>query len=277
VYQLTESSQIVRASVTSRYAPTVLKGGEMGFIESQRSEGIATLTLRRGKVNALNGAVVNQLRGTLKTLEGDPEVKAIILTGAGKFFSFGFDVPEFLSVTKEQFTEYLTSFTELYTYVFLYPKPIVAALNGHTIAGGCMLALACDYRVMVSGKAKISLNEIGFGSSVFSGSVEMLRFWVGGANATAILFSGAMYTAEEAKTLGLVQEVVTEGELMDKADKVASDFASKHPPAFASIKSLLRKNIAKEMRNQERDAIKEFVDIWYSESTWANLKNIKIQ
>src|SRR5262245_44331252 len=91
----------------------------MGFIESQISEGIATLTLRRGKVNALNGAVVNQLRGTLKTLEGDPEVKAIILTGAGKFFSFGFDVPEFLSVTKEQFTEYLTSFTELYTHAFL--------------------------------------------------------------------------------------------------------------------------------------------------------------
>ena len=267
----------MRANVTSRFAPTVLKGGGMGFIELQRSEGIATLTLSRGKVNALNGAVVDQLRGTLKTLEGDPEVKAIVLTGAGKFFSFGFDVPEFLSVTKEQFTEYLTRFTDLYTYIFLYPKPIVAALNGHTIAGGCMLALACDYRVMVSGKAKIPLNEIGFGSSVFSGSVEMLRFWVGGANATAILFSGAMYTAEEAKTMGLVQEVVTEGEIMDVADKVASDFASKYPPAFASIKSLLRKNIAKEMRNQERDAIQEFVDIWYSESTWANLKEIKIQ
>jgi len=249
----------------------------MGFIESQRSKGIATLTLRRGKVNALNGAVVDQLRGTLKTLEGDPEVKAIVLTGAGKFFSFGFDIPEFLSFTKEQFTEYLTSFTDLYTYVFLYPKPIVAALNGHTIAGGCMLALACDYRVMVSGKAKIALNEIGFGSSVFAGSAEMLRFWVGGANATAVLFSGAMYAAEEAKILGLVQEVATEGELMDIAGKVASDFASKYPPAFSSIKSLLRKSIAKEMRNRERDAVKEFVDIWYSESTWANLKDIKIQ
>jgi Delta3-Delta2-enoyl-CoA isomerase len=267
----------VKADITSCYAPTILKGVEMGFIESQKSEGIATLTLRRGKVNALNGAMVDQLRETLKTLEDDPEVKAIVLTGAGKFFSFGFDVPEFLSVTKEQFTAYLTSFTELYTYIFLYPKPIVAALNGHTIAGGCMMALACDYRVMVSGKAKISLNEIGFGSSVFSGSVEMLRFWVGGANATAILFSGAMYTAEEARNLGLVQKVVAEGELMEIANKIASDFASKYQPAFASIKSLLRKNIGKEMRNHEGDAIKEFVDIWYSESTWANLKGIKIQ
>lgn len=248
----------------------------MGFIEMQRTNGIATLMLSRGKVNALNGTVVDQLRGTLKGLEGDPEVKSIVLTGAGKFFSFGFDIPEFLSFTKEQFTEYLTTFTDLYTYVFLYPKPVVAAINGHTIAGGCMLALACDYRVMVSGKAKIALNEIGFGSSVFAGSTEMLRFWVGGANATAVLFSGAMYGAEDAKSMGLVQEVTTERELMDKARNVASDFASKSAPAFASIKALLRRSIVEEMRGREGESIREFVDIWYSEATWANLRNIKI-
>jgi enoyl-CoA hydratase/carnithine racemase len=129
---------------------------------------------------------------------------------------------------------------------------------------------------MVSGKAKIALNEISFGSSVFAGSTEMLRFWVGGANATTVLLSGAMYAAEEAKSLGLVQEVATEGTLIDIARKVASDFASKYAPAFSSIKSLLRKSIAKEMRNHESVAINDFVDIWYSESTWANLKEIKI-
>jgi enoyl-CoA hydratase/carnithine racemase len=68
----------------------------MDFVELQRSEGIATVMLRRSKVNALNGAVVDQLREVLNALEGDPEVKAIVLTGAGKFFSFGFDIPEFL-------------------------------------------------------------------------------------------------------------------------------------------------------------------------------------
>jgi Delta3-Delta2-enoyl-CoA isomerase len=155
----------------------------MDFVILRKSDGISTLTLNRGKVNALNGAVVDQLRALLKDLESDREVKSVVLTGSGKFFSFGFDIPEFLSFTKEQFTDYLINFTELYRYLFLYPKPVVAALNGHTIAGGCMLALACDYRVIVSGKAKI-FNEIGFGSSVFAGSMEMLRFWVGSANAT---------------------------------------------------------------------------------------------
>lgn len=248
----------------------------MDFIEAKRSEGIATLTLRRGKVNALNSAVVAELRETLQSLEADQEIRAVVLTGAGKFFSFGFDIPEFLSVTKEQFTEFLSSFTELYTYMFLYPKPIVGALNGHTIAGGCMLALACDHRVMMSGKAKIGLNEISFGSSVFAGSTEMLRFWVGNTNAIRILYSGAMYTAEEAEGLGLVQEVTAEVELMQRARKIASDFASKYSPAFTSIKSLLRKAVAGEMRNRERDSINEFADIWYSDSTWAKLKEIKI-
>lgn len=248
----------------------------MDCIQAQKSDWIATLMLKKGKVNALNGAVVDELRGSLKALENDPEVRAIILTGTGKFFSFGFDIPEFLSFTKIQFTEYLTNFTELYTYIFAYPKPVIAALNGHTIAGGCMLALACDYRVMVAGKAKISLNEIGIGSSVFAGSTEMLRFWVGNAKATEVLYSGTMYPAEEAKNIGLIHEIASEQHLMDVARKVASGIASKNPQAFASIKSLLRKKVVKDMMSREKESIEEFVNIWYSETTWANLQNIKI-
>ena len=248
----------------------------MDFVQLQKREGIATLTLARGKVNAINGPVVDQMRERLNSLEHDPEAKSIVLTGAGKFFSFGFDVPEFLSFDKAQFTQFLTGFTDLYAYLFTYPKPVVAALNGHTIAGGCMLALACDYRAMVTGKARISLNELGFGASVFAGITEMLRFTVGSANATKVLYSGSMYSAEEAKTIGLIDEVTTEQDLMTAAVMTASALGSKHPPAFAGIKSLLRKTIAEDMMRREKESIREFVDIWYSEHTWANLQNIKI-
>ena len=96
------------------------------------------------------------------------------------------------------------------------------------------------------------------------------------ANATKVLYSGAMYSAEEAMSLGLVQEVLTEDNLMVQARRIASDLASKHSPAFASIKSLLRKPVADYMMQRERASIREFVDIWYSEPTWANLKDIKI-
>src|SRR5215471_14835704 len=249
----------------------------MEFVNSSLSDGISTLMLNRGKVNALDGELVDQLRAELRKHEIDTAVKAIILTGANKFFSFGFDIPEFLSFKKEDFVAYLENFTDLYTYLFLYPKPVVAALNGHAMAGGCMLALACDYRVMIEGKAKISLNEIGFGSSVFAGSVEMLRFWVGSATASRILYSGAMYTAEEAKHMGLVNKVASETELTLIAAQVANDLGSKHLAAFASIKQLLRRPIAEEMMRREEASIKEFADIWYSEATWSNLQNIKIR
>ena len=248
----------------------------MDFVTTSKHDGIATVMLNRGKVNALNGILVGQLREQFQSLKDDPETKAVILTGAGKFFSFGFDIPEFLSYSHEQFTNYLINFADLYTYIFLYPKPVIAALNGHTIAGGCMLALACDHRVMTTGKAKIALNEIGFGSTVFAGSTEMLRFWGGGANATQVLYSGAMYSAEDAKSLGLVDQVTAETELMDKARQAAADLAAKHLPAFTSIKKLLREPIVEAMRHRERQSITEFVDIWYSKFTWANLRHIQI-
>lgn len=248
----------------------------MDYIKTSISSGIATLTLSRGKVNALTGDVVDQMKAALKNFEKDPGIKAIILTGKGTFFSFGFDVPEFLSYSREEFLEYLQKFTDLYKYIFLYPKPVIAALNGHTIAGGCMMALACDRRIMVSGKAKISLNEIAFGASVFTGSTEMLRFCVGSRHASNILYSGAMYSAEEAEKTGLIDMVVVDADLLDAAKTMALDLGEKAASAFAGIKSLLRTPAAEAMRQNEADSIKKFVGIWYSDSTWKNLKNIKI-
>ena len=248
----------------------------MSFMHVSKDVEIATVTLSRGKVNALNEPMVEEITKSFEDLAIDNEVRSIIFTGSGKFFSFGFDVPEFLSYPKNDFIKYLEKFTNLYTYVFHFPKPIVAALNGHTIAGGCMLATACDYRLMVTGKAKISLNEITFGSPVLAGSVEMLRYCVGSRNAQSILYSGAMYSAEEAFQLRLVDQVSSEDDLTEDARKVAQELAQKDSSAFRSIKHLLRKPAAEQMIKREKDAILEFVDIWYSEQTWENLKTIKI-
>jgi enoyl-CoA hydratase/carnithine racemase len=248
----------------------------LSFMHVSKDGEIATATLSRGKVNALNEPMVEQLTKSFEDLAIDNEVKSIIFTGSGKFFSFGFDVPEFLSYPKDDFVRYLEKFTNLYTDVFLFPKPIVAALNGHTIAGGCMLATACDFRLMVTGKARISLNEITFNSAVLAGSVEMLRYCVGSGNAQSILYSGAMYSAEQAFELGLVDQVSSEDALAEDARKVAQELAQKDSSAFRCTKHLLRKPVAEQMIRREKDAILEFVDIWYSEQTWENLKALKI-
>ena len=101
----------------------------MQFIEIQNDVNIVKVILHRGKVNALNNQVVEEFHYTLIDLLKDPDVKAIIISGSGKFFSFGFDIPEFLSYSKQKFTDYLIKFTNLYTYIFTYPKPVIAAIN----------------------------------------------------------------------------------------------------------------------------------------------------
>jgi enoyl-CoA hydratase/carnithine racemase len=248
----------------------------MEFVTVSKENQVAVVMLCRGKVNALNEAVVDELKACFQELEADEDTRVVILTGKGKFFSFGFDIPGFLDHTPEEFTRYLTKFADLYTYLFVYPKPLIAAMNGHTVAGACMLATACDHRVMVEGKAKISLNEVTFGSSVFAGAVQMLIACVGHACAESILLSGAMFSAEEALQIGLIHEVAREDSLREDAMSMAAKFLRSDPQAFRSIKMLLRKPIAEQMVPREAASIKEFVDIWYSDTTRKQIERIKI-
>lgn len=249
----------------------------MEYVRTDRKGEITQVTLSRGKVNALNPQVVGELRDTFRKLEEDPAVRAIILTGSGSFFSFGFDIPEFLAYTREAFTDYLQNFTALYRELYVHPKPIVAALNGHTVAGGCMIAMACDHRIMVTGKAKIGLNEVTFGASVFAGSVDILRYLTGQKNAERILLSGDLYSAEKAVTLGLVDQVCEPDQLVSAALETADQYTTRDPVAFTSLKRLLRMPIVERIEVAEPESIREFIEIWYSDRTRQQLEQIKIR
>jgi Delta3-Delta2-enoyl-CoA isomerase len=249
----------------------------MSHVHVSTEKGLAEVRIERGKVNALNEEVVDELSECFRRLGADAAVRSIVLTGTGKFFSFGFDIPGFLGHSKEAFLGYLRKFAALYRELFAHPRPVVAALNGHAVAGGCMLALACDVRLMAAGKGKIALNEITFGSSLFAGSVEMLRYWVGGRSAQQIACSGAMFLPEEALALGLVDRVVPEAELLAAAREVAGVHGAKDPAAFRSVKGLLRGPVLEEMARREEASLREFVDIWYSERTWERLREIQIR
>ncbi len=249
----------------------------MTFITALVEESVAWVNLSRPKVNAINEAVAEELRGVLEGLAKDDRVKAVVMTGEGSFFSFGLDIPEFVTYSKEAFTRFVGKFADLYTYVFMFPKAVVAALNGHTIAGGCMIATACDYRIMVTDKARISLNEVTFGSSLFPGSAEMLKHCVGARNAESVAFTGAMFSADAALKLGLIDEVVPGESLSARAGAVAKQYALRHGPAFTSIKKLLRGEVADRMKQMDSLLRDEMIDIWYSEDTWSRLQQIKIR
>ena len=248
----------------------------MKILEVIREKTTATVRMQRGKVNALNDAMIEHLEAAFQSLEGESETRCIVLTGTGSFFSFGFDVPELLHYSMLDFAAFLHKFTAFYRYLFTFPKPVVAALNGHTMAGGCMLATACDQRIMVSGKPRISLNEVAIGATVLAGSVEMLKHCVGSRTAETIMGSGALYNAQEALALGLVDRAVGADEFPTAVAEAAEDFSRRDPAAYGSIKGLLRKPVAEKMEKREAASIREFVDIWYSKSTRQKLEEIKI-
>ncbi len=249
----------------------------MEYVKVSKQDGIATVTLCKGKVHEFSEPAVDQIHNCFKDLENENDIRAVVLTGEGKFFSFGLDIPGFLNYRKADFVRFLTKFTDLYTYLFVYPKPILAAINGHAIAGGCMVATACDYRIMISNNAKISLNEISFGSTVFAGSMAMLKFLVGGRNAEKIVLSGRMFTADEAMKMGLVDQVSGEEHFSSDVRDRAAKLTGYDTVAYAHIKRLLRKAAASLMTAREEESIAEFSDIWYSESTWKQLQEIKIR
>ena len=248
----------------------------MSFVQVARSEGVGTICLTRGKLNPLNETLVDELHQCLRDLEEDPKVTAVIVTAQGRFFSFGFDIVEFLTYPREPFIRYLKRFTDLYTYLFLFPKPVVAALNGHAIAAGCTLVMACDYRIMVAGKAKIAMNEITLGLSVFAGSIEMLKFCVGPRKAECILAAGSMYSARQASKLGLIDQVSPVDQLAEEARRRAKEFAKIDPLAFRSIKALLRRPVAEEMMRREKASILEFARAWHGEAARKGLGRLTV-
>lgn len=249
----------------------------MKYLKISHIDSIATITLNRGKVNALNEPMVEELASAFTSLETDPAVQAVIITGGqSKFFSFGFDIPEFLHYSQADFTSYLHKFTSLYAQIFLFSKPVIAALNGHTMAGGAMLAAACDSRIMIDTRAKIALNEITFGATVLAGATEMLVQAVGNKNAQDILYTGQMYSPEAAQQIGLVDSIASAATLQQDAQAKAESM-SQSPAAFRSIKSLLRGPTAARIAQRETQSIQAFVKIWYSPSTQAQLAKITIQ
>jgi enoyl-CoA hydratase/carnithine racemase len=130
---------------------------------------------------------------------------------------------------------------------------------------------------MAEGSAKIALNEITFGSTVFAGSTEILRACLGHRNAEKVMLTGAMFGSDEALALGLVDHVVPEEDLLKLATEEAAVMASRDAEAFQNMRSLLRGRIVENILSREDDSIREFVEIWYSPATRAQLKKIVIR
>ena len=195
---------------------------------------ILTITINRpDKLNALNKQVFDDLDKVFDIVYNNPDIRSVIITGAGnKSFVAGADILEFKDFTPEEGKALSLRGHQVFFKIENCPKPVVAAVNGFALGGGCELAMSCHFRI-ASRNAKFGQPEVNLGLLPGYGGTQRLVPLVGKAKAMELLFSAAIINAEEAFNLRLVNYVVEEAELMNKANEILSVINTKSPNAIA--------------------------------------------
>ena len=194
----------------------------------EQKDRVALLTINRPKsLNALNGETLRELVQAFSTLEQEEEVKVIILTGAGdKAFVAGGDISVMAKATPLLARELALQAQRLFNRIETCSKPVIAAINGYALGGGCELAMACDIR-LASDNAKIGQPEINLGIIPGWAGTQRLPRLVGKGRAKELIFTGDMLSAAEARNIGLVNRVFPQAELLPAATQMAQKIAAK--------------------------------------------------
>jgi enoyl-CoA hydratase/carnithine racemase len=238
----------------------------MKWIEASTEDGIRILRLNRGVTNAINGELLDELQAGLEEGKASAEITSLVLTSANdKFFSIGFDLPELYPQEVLRFKEFFHSFNLICLDLYTLPKPTVAALNGHAVAGGFILASCCDYRFMAQGKKFCGLNEIQIGVPVPYIADRILRQLVGDRAATEIMYTGALLPAEKALAINFLDALVAPEELLKEALSKARTLGRLPGEAFRLIKTNRTAEIAARGLEKLEADIRTFLTMWYNE------------
>ena len=224
------------------------------------------LSLARGKANALNYALVDELYTAVSAAASDDSVRGLVLASdRPRFFSSGFDIREVFQYDRDRMAVFFGRFIDLYESLYRFPKPVVAALSGHTFAGGAILAIACDFRIMATGEFGFALNEVNLGLALSPGIRRMLVNAVGAAHGREMLLLGEPLSPERAHEIGLVKELAPPDQVRSRAIACARFLASKPPIAYREIKRSLRELSAVDNAPGDRATLAQFLDLWFSE------------
>lgn len=198
--------------------------------------GICTITINRpDKLNALNKKTVQELGQAFASIKNDEMVKAVILTGAGpKSFVAGADIAEFVGLSVEQGKAMAKAGQDVFHSIEEFPKPVVAAVNGFALGGGCELSMACHLRIAAE-NAKFGQPEVNLGLIAGYGGTQRLIQYLGKTKATELHMTADMITAEQALQYGLVNYVVPADQLMAKCLEVLNKIMSKSPKAITGV------------------------------------------
>ncbi len=199
----------------------------MALVKTETDGQVCTVTINRpDKLNAMNTEVAGELVSTFTEISGDDSIRVVILTGEGpKAFSAGADIAYMAGISADESVRYAMLGQQVTNTIEQAPQPVIAAVNGFALGGGCEVALSCDIRI-ASENARMGQPEVTIGIPPGWGGTQRLMRIVGVANAKDLVYTGRMVKADEALRIGLVNKVVPQESLMDEARDTARAIAS---------------------------------------------------
>ena len=246
------------------------------MIESRISDGIAVLTMSYGKANALDIEFCDALATRFSELRKS-DAKAVVLTGQGKIFSAGVNLKRLSEGGAGYIRQFLPTLHRLYDAVFFHPKPIIAAINGHAIAGGAVLACCADRRIMARDSGRIGVTEILVGVPFPVLAFEIVRFAVPPRYLSEFTLTGATYATAAALQRGWVDEVTEPDKLLDDALALARELAMLSPPAFAQTKSQIRQLVTERVQRSGDATDKAVTEIWTAPATLTYIRDYVVR
>jgi enoyl-CoA hydratase/carnithine racemase len=234
---------------------------------------IRELKLARPPVNALSPELVEALRTTIRDAPG-AGARALVLSGQPGMFSAGLDVPSLLALDRAGITAFWNDFFGLIATIARSPVPIVAAITGHSPAGGAVLAIFCDYRVMARGVYRIGLNEVQVGLTVPEVIQEGFRRLVGAHRAERMMVAGAMVESDEALRVGMVDELADVDHVVTRAIAWCEQHLALPPLAMASTRRYARRDLHELFADPSRFPTEMFADNWFGEETQTTLREM---
>lgn len=209
------------------------------MLEWEQDAGIATMWLDRPPVNALDGDFLQEIATTVRVIEA-ADVGALIVSGRGSCFSAGADLFQVLQASPEDIDASVQGLIDAFGALFTFRRPMIAAVNGHAIAGGCIIACAADHRVMARDSGVIGVSELRVGVPFPTYALEIMRFAAAPHRFNELVLFGRNYKPEDAIALGLIDEVVEPDELTSVGRRAAERLAAIPNASFETVKRLIR-------------------------------------
>jgi len=227
----------------------------------------------RGVTHALNPEFVQELGEVLQRVKSDAAVCGLVLGSSNeKFFSIGLDIPDLYALDREDFRDFFRVFNRVCMDLYTLPKPTVAAITGHALAGGCILALCCDWRFIAEGRKLMGLNEVKLGVPVPYLADRVLHALAGVRHARKVMEGGDFYAPAEALEIGMVDEVLPVEEVVNKALAHAEKLGSLPETGYGTIKQNRVETTVAEVLARETEKERYFIESWYSEAVRERLR-----